>query len=301
VLINKLTKIAAFVLGLSLSQFAASQNKPQSTTSASASAPAPAPTISISQEVQWEYLVVSYGKTLFGGPDKTLAYRSIGLVATAQEASEIQQSLDILGRFGWEVITIVGSIGGDQQIVLKRRYEKNRVANESIAIFRGRELYLKDLIDIFERARKIREESELANAASRNQPKLIDLDAKEREDRRLQLTAELISTAKSTLNDVQGVKDPVITARVSDSEGRFRYIEVRIDLTDLMLKDGNTYRATEVKNWLNSVLLSSFKKPFNSPTFDIQVKASATITFNGKAEIVGEEKIDYSLIFKRWR
>jgi hypothetical protein len=91
VLINKLTKIAAFVLGLSLSQFAASQNKPQSTTSA----PAPAPTISISQEVQWEYLVVSYGKTLFGGPDKTLAYRSIGLVATAQEASEIQQSLYI--------------------------------------------------------------------------------------------------------------------------------------------------------------------------------------------------------------
>jgi hypothetical protein len=68
-----------------------------------------------------------------------------------------------------------------------------------------------------------------------------------------------------------------------------------------MLKDGNTYRATEVKGWLNSVLLSSFKKPFNSPTFDIEIKASATITFNGKAEKVGEEKIEYSPILKRWR
>lgn len=293
---NKLTKIAAFTLGLSLSQFAASQSKPQST----ASAPAPASIISTNQEIQWEYLVVSYGKTLFGSPDKTLAYRSIGLVATAREASEIQQSLDILGRFGWEVITIVGSIGGDQQIVLKRRYDKNRVANESIAIFRGRELYLKDLIDIFERARKIREESELANAASRNQPKLIDLDAKEAEDKRLQLTAEFITTAKSALNDVQGIKNPVISVRVLDSEGRFRYIDIGIDLTDLMLKDGSTYRASEVKNWLNSVLLSSFKKTFNSPTFNISIKASATITFNGKVEKVGEEKTEYSRISRGW-
>jgi len=108
---------------------------------------------------QWEYLVVSYGKTLFGNPEKTLAYRSIGLSATAQEANEIQQGLDVLGRFGWEIITVVGTIGGDQQIVMKRRYDKNRVANESLAILRGRELYLKDLIDILERARRIREES----------------------------------------------------------------------------------------------------------------------------------------------
>ena len=279
---------------LSLSLIAAAQNKSQST------ALIQAPNIGINQESQWEYLVVSYGKTLFGSPEKTLAYRSIGLAVTAQEANEIQQSLDILGRFGWEVITIVGSIGGDQQIVMKRRYDKNRVANEGIAILRGRELYLKDLIDILERGRKIREESEAATAASRNQPKLIDLDAKEREDKRLQFTAELATAVKSALSDVSGVKDPVTSARVLDSDGKYKFVDVRVDLTDLMLKDGNNYRASEVRNWLNSVLLASLKRSLNTSGGSIDITASATITFNGKSEKVGEQKTRYSEILRRW-
>jgi len=54
---------------------------------------------SITIDQQWEYIVVSYGKTLFASPQKTLAYRSIGLVA-GQEAPDLENSLDILGRFG---------------------------------------------------------------------------------------------------------------------------------------------------------------------------------------------------------
>ncbi len=289
---KKFKQLALLLLGASLSLIAVAQNKSQSTSSV--------PSIGIHQDIQWEYLVVSYGKTLFGSPEKTLAYRSIGLAVTAQEANEIQQSLDILGRFGWEVITIVGSIGGDQQIVMKRRYEKNRVANEGIAILRGRELYLKDLIDILERGRRIREESEAAIASARNQPKLIDLDAKEREDKRLQLSAQLTSAVKSALTDVQGVKDPIISTRVLDSEGRYKFIDVKIDLTDLMLKDGNNYRASEVKNWLNSVLLSSLKKSLTTSSGSIDITASATITFNGKSEKVGEAKTSYSDYSRRW-
>lgn len=291
---KKLKKISALILLLSLSLIAAAQNKSQST------APIQAPSIGINQESQWEYLVVTYGKTLFGSPEKTLAYRSIGLAVTAQEANEIQQSLDILGRFGWEVITIVGSIGGDQQIVMKRRYDKNRVANEGVAILRGRELYLKDLIDILERGRKIREESEAATAAARNQPKLVDLDAKEREDKRLQFTAELATAVKSALAYVPGVKDPVTSARVIDSDGKYKYVDVRVDLTDLMLKDGNNYRASEVRNWLNSVLLVSLKRSLNTSSGSIDITASATINFNGKSEKVGEQKARYSEVFKRW-
>lgn len=288
----KIKRIAVLFLSVSLSLIAFAQNKSQSTPVS--------PSIATNQDIQWEYLVVSYGKTLFGSPEKTLAYRSIGLAVTAQEANEIQQSLDILGRFGWEVITIVGSIGGDQQIVMKRRYDKNRVANEGIAILRGRELYLKDLIDILERGRKIREESEAANAAARNQPKLIDLDAKEREDKRLKFTAELATAVKSALADVPGVKDPVTSARVIDSDGKYKLVDVKVDLTDLMLKDGNSYRASEVRNWLNSVLLASLKRSLNTSGGSIDITASATITFNGKSEKVGEQKTRYSEILRRW-
>jgi hypothetical protein len=288
----KLIKIASLALVVSLPLMAAAQTKLQPV--------APGSSVVAPQEIQWEYLVVSYGKTLFGSPEKTLAYRSIGLAATAQEANEIQQSLDILGRFGWEVITVVGSIGGDQQIVLKRRYEKAKVANEGLAILRGRELYLKDLIDILERGRKIREESEAAAVAARNQPRLVDLDAKESEEKRMQLTAELNAKVKSALNEIQGAKDPSVSARVLDSAGKYSYVDIKIDLTDLMLKDGGNYRASEVRNWLNSTLIPTLKRAFNSVSGSLDITVTANINFNGKVEKVGEQKTRYSDILKRW-
>lgn len=105
----------------------------------------------VSAEQKWEYIVVSYGKTEFGAPQKTLAYRPIGL-PNGQEAQDLQNSLDILGRFGWEAVAFVGSIGGDQQIVLKRKYDKSRIVSEREAIARGAQLYIKDMADILERA-----------------------------------------------------------------------------------------------------------------------------------------------------
>ena len=288
----KLIKIASLALVVSLPLMAAAQTKLQPV--------APGSSVVAPQEIQWEYLVVSYGKTLFGSPEKTLAYRSIGLAATAQEANEIQQSFDILGRFGWEVITVVGSIGGDQQIVLKRRYEKAKVANEGLAILRGRELYLKDLIDILERGRKIREESEAAAVAARNQPRLVDLDAKESEEKRMQLTAELNAKVKSALNEIQGAKDPSVSARVLDSAGKYSYVDIKIDLTDLMLKDGGNYRASEVRNWLNSTLIPTLKRAFDSVSGSLDITVTANINFNGKVEKVGEQKTRYSDILKRW-
>ena len=288
----KLIKIASLAFALSISQVVAAQTKLPSTVASPGTVTSP--------DIQWEYLVVSYGKTLFGSPEKTLAYRSIGLAATAQEANEIQQSLDILGRFGWEGITVVGSIGGDQQIVLKRRYEKTRVSNEGLAILRGRELYLKDLIDILERGRKIREESEAAAVAARNQPRLVDLDAKESEEKRMQLTTELNSKVKSALNDIQGVKEPTVSARVLDSAGKFSFVDIKIDLTDLMLKDGSNYRASEVKSWLNSIALPTLRRSFNSVGGSLDITVTANINFNGKVEKVGEQKMRYSDILKRW-
>ena len=288
----KVIQMVFLTITLSVSQVLLAQTKTVSPTT-------PTPIASNYGESQWEYLVVSYGKTLFGSPEKTLAYRSIGLAATAQEANEIQQSLDILGRFGWEIVTVVGAIGGDQQIVMKRRYEKTRVANEGLGILKGRELYLKDLIDILERGKKVREESETAAVAARNQPKLVDLDAKEAEERRIKLTSDLEAKVKLILSSIKGVNEPNVSVRVLDSEGKYNYVEIKTDSTAVLLKNGNTYRATEAKNWLLSIL-NNIKSSLGSYGNSLDINVSAYINFNGKSEKVSEQKMRYSEILKKW-
>ena len=79
---------------------------------------------------QWEYIIVCFGKTAFENPQKTLAYRTLG-VSGGNEGAALEANLDIMGRFGWEVVAIVGAIGGDQQIVLKRKYDKLRSATST--------------------------------------------------------------------------------------------------------------------------------------------------------------------------
>ena len=147
----------------------------------------------VSVDQKWEYIVVSYGKTEFGGPQKTLAYRPIGL-PNGQEAQELQSSLDILGRFGWEAVAFVGAIGGDQQIVLKRKYDKNRIVSEREEISRGAQLYIKDMADILEREQNLREAARRAEDEERNKPHLIDLDA---EDAKSAKAASLVALRNS--------------------------------------------------------------------------------------------------------
>lgn len=69
---------------------------------------------------EWEYLVVSNGRVYFGLPSK----QASGSIAFRDEAVGTQTSLDQLGREGWELVTVVGLIGGDQEFILKRRKKK---------------------------------------------------------------------------------------------------------------------------------------------------------------------------------
>ena len=102
---------------------------------ASKTTPLTPPTASqsqISSAKQWEYLVISFGKTLFTDPtdnpetkavglSKLLSYSKAGVVS-AQEALGTQSQMDTLGKFGWELIDIVGAIGGDQEMVFRRAF-----------------------------------------------------------------------------------------------------------------------------------------------------------------------------------
>lgn len=248
-------------------------------------------------DAQWEYLVVSYGKTLFGSPEKTLAYRSIGLVATAQEATEIQRSLDVLGRFGWEVITIVGTIGGDQQIVFKRRYDKTRSANEATAILKGKDLYLKDLVDILERERRVREEAQAASEVDRNKPRLIELDAQAADQERRRVTAERQEKVAAALATVPWGQKSTFTIYAS---GDYTSMTVKADVTDELLINGNSYRKSDTSRWLNGTAGAFLKQAASSFPGSIYITVEASITFNGKSEKVGEQKFSYSSVLRRW-
>ncbi len=259
--------------------------------------PATPPTPSLGIDQQWEYIVVSYGKTLFGSPQKTLAYRAVGLQA-GQEAPDLENSLDILGRFGWEVVTIVGSIGGDQQVVLKRKYNRNLVKTEYSAILKGKDLYIKDLIDIMEREQRLREEADANAALERNKPRLIDLDAAEALAARRAKESALIDTYKKAFSASELSKFSTADFRVGYGDMN---VTITSDVTNQFLTNGSTYRKSEVKKFIDNEIN---KYKFVDPTLDryqeVKIIVNATIQFGGKSVEVYSYKTSWSQILKRW-
>ena len=77
---------------------------------------------------QWEYMVVSLGTACFDPVSgKITAYKNDNneLWFLGGETS-FEKALDILGREGWEVVTVVGDAGGTQEFILKRPYDESR-------------------------------------------------------------------------------------------------------------------------------------------------------------------------------
>ena len=245
---------------------------------------------SIGADQQWEYIVVSFGKTLFGGPQKTLGYGLIGL-SSGQEAIGLEKNLDVLGRFGWEVVTIIGVIGGDQQILLKRKFSRNLTNTEYRAILKGKDLYIKDLIDIMERE-EIMLDEEASNIEQRDgKPRLIDLDAAEKRAFQVERVKAII----------QGYRDSFATSELSKfSSATVDYINngIRIkitsDVTSPFLVDGNNYRKNDIDNFINPKMNSfMFRHPKLYLNESVAISLNAVIQFNGAPNSVTK-------FFYRW-
>lgn len=142
---------------------------------------------------EWEYLVVSYGQTSFIDPlmeleamgttfSKLEMFGEIGITLPL-EAIDLQRNIDVLGKFGWELVAVVGAVGGDQQLVFKRPYDAERSAQEAERIHAERSRLLEaynaqragagegsELIelDAFERAQAIEAKNEADAAAARS-------------------------------------------------------------------------------------------------------------------------------------
>ncbi len=130
--------------------------------------------------VEWEYLVVAYDAPSFAAPrtelsaeaanrSKLLRYADLG-IPLPQEATDLQHNIDVLGRFGWELVSVVATAEGGPQLIFKRPYDVERSAGEAARIEAGRA----ELLAAFDATRA---PPRVADATA---PQLLDLDAVER-------------------------------------------------------------------------------------------------------------------------
>lgn len=179
------------------------------------------------EDVKWEYLVASPGKLIFASPlDGTGATKLGGASAATlpilMESAWGQLALDSLGAAGWELVSVSGSIGGDQQFVLKRRFDEARSAAEAASAAKA-----------LAGAMSARDQ-----AATDSGP--VDLDAAEME----------AETAKQQ----NRLRAAIEACGIKATEVRFRSArrvaaDVYIDATQALVKAGS-YRQSEAEAFL---------------------------------------------------
>ena len=205
---------------------------------------------------QWEYLVISFGKTYFSDPNaepetktkgfsKLLSYSKIGVVS-ATEAITVESQMDTLGKFGWELVGIVGAIGGDQQMVFRRRYDPNQSRAEAI---------------------QIKEEGERLLAAQRQvvseiaQADFVDLDEVERVAAITQTRVKEETRLRSAIDNLKNstitnVKTLSTASTVNGSDVR---AEVTVDGSAQLLTDGNKYRSKEAETFAKEIATAIYQ------------------------------------------
>lgn len=260
----------------------------------------PKPSSYQANEQQWEYLVVSFGKTEFSTPEKMLAYKIVGVI-DGTESTTLQGKIDILGRFGWELINTVGAIGGDQELIFKRKYDRIRTANEYGLIKSGKEVYLKDLQDIIERSLRLEEEQKKYEEQIKNKPRLINLDEVDKATKRIELLNSLQSTYKDAFSKTEIASISTITVDYKNSYSSDLSVIIEVDLTDKFLTNGNCYRSGEVNKFLEEFLKSYRFKDSSIPQYNgVSIKVRGFIKFNGESNYVASLTNSQSFSGSSW-
>lgn len=240
-------------------------------------------------EMQWEYLVVSFGQTEFSTPEKMLAYKIVGII-DGKESLTLQSKIDILGHFGWELINTVGAISGDQQLIFKRKYDKIRTANEYGLIKSGKEIYLKDLQDIIERSLHLEEEQKKYEEQIKNKPRLINLDEVDATNKRVEYLKSMESLYKNEFNKTEIASISEITVNYVRINSADLSIIIEVDLTDKFLINGNSYRASVVKQFLQEFLKSYRFRDNSIPDYTfLLIEIKGFIKFNGEKNYISSE------------
>lgn len=231
-------------------------------------------------ESQYEYLVVSFGKTYFSElRSKTMAYWDQGISKTAQGATSFEKDLDILGQHGWEVVSILGAIGGDQQVTLKRLRDDARTSSELRTIDGNSEKvvngFLESLLAEEEKAKKKEASVEI---------KLIELDSYEAEQAKLKKQSELETAATKFLNNLKNKPNEITVKWEAESVGKSEklVITAKYDVTKDCLINTNQYRRSDVKR-----LIASYGETME--TIPIPKDMLRSISLDGYITYMGKE------------
>ena len=253
---------------------------------------------------QYEYMVVSLGKNFFTEINaKTYAY--FDEIPTASHAFITEYQLDILGRHSWEVIDMLGAIGGDQQITLKRIYDEERTKKE-----------LKAIEENQTKAQSKKAKAPVLEVPKREKPTLIDLDAKEAAEkevqRKLQNEQDKLQNEQEMMNLVRRVLVGKLFRDINVSWKKgygtsentlFPSIEVNYDVTSEYLLGKNTYRHSQINSYLEKEInkLVAITKDLNNlrerPDW---IHLHAYITYENERFFVGSKSLSYSIYSKTW-
>jgi hypothetical protein len=193
-------------------------------------------------EQQWEYMVVSFGKSYFSDYNiRALAYLDKGLSVSVQEAKGIEKSLDVLGQEGWEVVAITGTIGGDQQVTLKRPFDAKRTASDLAAAEKKQS-------DITKLAISLAEYLSENGEAEEGPRELIELDAVDLANQQKADTEKLSKEMQAKMETALAqAKVDNFTLKVTyNAKSDYYSTSIYLDATKTCLINGDSYRKSQV-------------------------------------------------------
>jgi hypothetical protein len=252
------------------------------------------------KQPQWEYLIVSFGKVYFvdplndpeakaSGSSKLLSFSQAGIVI-AQEGIRTQRPMDTLGKFGWELVGVVGAIGGDQEMLFKRPYDENRSKQEEELIKQEGENLRKILEAERAKTSRVAPATELVDLDEIDRIEARNANRKSQEDRLKASTASVPALkVKSVLSDASSATEIDVTGT---------YV---IDGTSQLLTDGNKYRSSAAKQLAETTLKSIMSAAgvkedrYASGTTafilgKVKVAVEVTILHNGKEKVVASAR-----------
>lgn len=244
---------------------------------------------------QWEYMVLTFGKSLFSDYNvRALAYLDEGIRSDVMEAKSIEKSLDILGKHGWEVIDITGTIGGDQQITLKRAYDQKTTEAEL-------KLASENQTKLDKASQTLAEYVAQNNTEPEGPRELKELDAIDLADAQAkesdQKAKEIYDSTKAALDKNKITGYSISTRYNAGSE--FYSVTVYVDVTSKFLINGDSYRKSQTDEYIKQ-----FEAIFKSVSFDTKKSAYfyvyAQIKLDDRANTVSTGSTRYSKYQGTW-
>ena len=237
-----------------------------------------------SDNEKYEYMVVSFGKAQFSDlRSKTMAYWEDGISKEALSATSYEKNLDILGEHGWEVVSITGVIGGDQQVILKRNLDIKRSETELKTIDENSKKVIDGWLDKILAEDNKKKEAEQPTLEV-EKPTLIELDAYEAQVALEKQRNEFENSFSATVNSL--TKKPLsVTYKWNDKENDVT-VSIDFDVTNECLIQGNKYRVSKVKEEIKKYIIP-LKEKFSKNILIGALSCNGYITYMDESYYCG--------------